>query len=154
MVTLQWVIDILCLHVLYFHYQSCIILLSSFLLNFKTHFRFNSLYSFSIFLPTSFPKSFYPFFSVPQLVCFKMSSPYQSTLAAFHRFVIDASYGKPAEECGLNCNVAVPLGTNVDDNASRVGTATLCSVHAMKTAPCSDRCTITPSPTTAGVTSS
>lgn len=55
-----------------------------------------------------------------------MSSPLQSTLAAFDRSFIGVSYRRPAEKPDLINDGAVSLVINVNANATKVRTATLC----------------------------
>lgn len=55
-----------------------------------------------------------------------MSFPSQSTVAAFHKSAIGASYGKPSEECDLNRNVVVLLVIKVEGNETIVDTVTVC----------------------------
>lgn len=54
-----------------------------------------------------------------------MSSASQPILAVFHKSVIGASLGQPAEERSLKHDFSVVLFINVDGNASRVVTAML-----------------------------
>lgn len=55
-----------------------------------------------------------------------MSSRSQFTLPSFQRSVISTNYGKSVGKCGLKRYVSISLFINVDENATRVATTTVC----------------------------
>lgn len=92
----------------------------------STQFRCSTFFCFSVSLPISFSNFIYPLFSVPYFAFSKILSPSQSTLAPFHRSVIGVSYMNADEKRGLKRDAAVWLLINMDWNATRVDTITMC----------------------------
>lgn len=86
---------------------------------------FDHFFCLSEVLLTSFPNSIYTFLPFQNSLFYKISSLSQSTTSAFHRSVVAVRYAKPFEERGFKRDLAVLLFTNVDGNATRVGTSTL-----------------------------
>lgn len=134
------------------HYK-IVIFLPSFSLNLGP-FPFQWYFSSSSFSPYLFPQFYFCPFLLSLFSLFGNVFLSQMYPCSVPRSIICDDYRMLAEECDLNCNVAITLLINVGGNAPKVDIATRAGGQAMKSALGSTKCSTTPSPTITALTTS